>query len=374
MTDPSADDSQSPRTVLFVAGAGRSGTSTMAGLAKILGLHVPQPEVAADATNPRGFAEPQWVVDHHDRLLREAVVQVSDSRPQAWFDTGRISTREPERITTATWLEEHLTVAVERGGRPELVVKDPRLSWFLGLWRVASIRTGARPVFVTMLRPPAEVVGSKQTYYGNKLGSAHLAASWLNMLLHTERATRDSSGPGVGGRVFVRYADLLDDWTRVTMEVGERLQLQSVLHANSEQIRDGHRFVDPSLRRMTQTLDDLALPRRLHELVAETWTALDALAEPDGDSAAAHVTLDQLREAYSDLYAEAEAVSRSSVVHAEHRLRRGPGGPPPAPAGPAPEAAPAPSGVDRVPHGLRAAVPPSVRRGLRRVAGRQRPA
>ncbi|MCW2817141.1 MAG: hypothetical protein JWN84_4596, partial [Nocardioides sp.] len=323
MTDPSALDPDAyPRTVLFVAGAGRSGTSTMAGLMKILGLHVPQPEVAADATNPKGFGEPQWVVDHHDRLLREAVVQVSDSRPQAWFDTGRVSTREPERIATAAWLESHLAVS------PELVVKDPRLSWFLGLWRVAAIRSGARPVFTTMLRPPAEVVGSKQTYYANKLGSAHLAASWLNMLLHTERGTRDSSGEG--DRVFVRYADLLDDWTRVTMDAGERLQLQHVLHANSEQIRDGHRFVDPSLRRMSLTLDDLALPPRLHELVAETWTALNGLAEPGGDTPEAHAGLDQLREAYTDLYAEAEAISRSSVVHAEHRLRRP--GPGPAPA------------------------------------------
>ncbi|MEO9324322.1 sulfotransferase family protein [Nocardioides sp. C4-1] len=350
MSDPVPDY---PRTALFVAGAGRSGTSTMAGLMKILGLHVPQPEVVADATNPKGFGEPQWVVDHHDRLLREALVQVSDSRPEAWFDTGRVSTREPERIATAAWLESHFEVS------PELVVKDPRLSWFLGLWRVAAVRTGARPVFATMLRPPAEVVGSKQTYYANKLGSAHLAASWLNMLLHTERGTRDSD------RVFVRYADLLDDWTRVTMDVGERLQLQHVLHANSEQIRDGHRFVDPSLRRMTQTLDDLGLPKRLHELVSETWDQLNRLAEPGGDTAEAHATLDALREAYADLYAESAAISRSSVVHAEHRLKGR--------ALPAPEPEPAAPGVvDRIPHGVRAAIPPSVRRGLRKAAGRER--
>ena len=80
-----------PRKVLFVAGAGRSGTCTMAGLCSLLGLHVPQPEVVADETNPRGFGEPQWVVDHHDRLLKDAGVQVSDARPNAWFETGRIS-------------------------------------------------------------------------------------------------------------------------------------------------------------------------------------------------------------------------------------------------------------------------------------------
>ena len=35
-----------------------------------------------------------------------------------------------------------------------------------------------------------------------------------------------------------------------------------------------------------------------------------------------HATLDQLREAYVDLYEEAEAISRSSVVAAEQRVKR----------------------------------------------------
>jgi hypothetical protein len=53
VSDPSADPSavdpaDYARKVLFVAGAGRSGTSTMAGLMQIMGLHVPQPEVVAD--------------------------------------------------------------------------------------------------------------------------------------------------------------------------------------------------------------------------------------------------------------------------------------------------------------------------------------
>ncbi|KQQ39611.1 sulfotransferase family protein [Nocardioides sp. Leaf307] len=374
---PTPDPADHPRKVLFVAGAGRSGTSTMAGLMQILGLHVPKPEVVPDETNPKGFGEPAWAVEHHTRLLREAVVQVSDSRPDAWFETGRISTREPERIRTAQWLESHFEVA------SELVVKDPRLSWFLSLWRVAAIRSGATPVFATMLRPPAEVVGSKQKYYANRLGSAHLASSWLNMLLHTERATRESVADG--GRVFVRYSDLLDDWTRETMRVGEQLQLQHVLHATSEQIRDGHRFVDPGLRRVTQTLDDLALPPRLHELTAETWSELNKLAEPGGDQPAVHEALDQLRQGYTDLYAEAEAISRSSVVATEHRMRqggRGPGGGQTGPGGqggpggPKPADAPSPDApvraADRVPHGLRAMVPAPVRRGLRKAAGRER--
>ncbi|GCD89727.1 sulfotransferase family protein [Nocardioides sp. LS1] len=350
-----------PRKVLFVAGAGRSGTSTMAGLMQILGLHVPQPEVVADETNPKGFGEPAWAVEHHDRLLKEAGVQVSDARPDAWFETGRVSTREPERIKTAEWLESHFS---ESPDYTELVVKDPRLSWFLSLWRVAAIRTGATPVFATMLRPPAEVVGSKQKYYANRLGSAHLAASWLNMLLHTERATRESVADG--GRSFVRYADLLDDWTKTTMQVGEQLDLQHLLHAKSEAIRDGHRFVDPGLRRVTQSLADLNLPPRLHEITGDTWHELNKLADPGGDTPEVHAALDSLREAYVELYEEAEAISRSSVVAAEQRVRKqGKGAPRPA--------APAPSSlVDKVPHDLRAKIPPSVRRGVRKALGRSR--
>ena len=350
------DPSTYPRKVLFVAGAGRSGTSTMAGLMRIMGMHVPQPEVVADETNPKGFGEPRWVVDHHDRLLKESLVQVSDSRPEAWFETGRVSTREAERITTAEWLDQHFAV------NPELVVKDPRLSWFIGLWRVAAIRCGGTPVFATMLRPPAEVVGSKQTYYANRLGSAHLAASWLNMLLHTERATRESVADG--GRVFVRYGDLLDDWVKTTMHVAETLQLQHVLHCDSEQIRDGHRFVDPGLRRVSQTLGDLGLPPRLHELTAATWEALNKLADPGGDTPEVHQALDELREAYVDLYEEAAAISRSSVVAAEQRLKRtGKGGPDPAPERRA---------ADVIPHSVRAKVPPEMRQRLRKMFGRSR--
>jgi len=35
----------------------------MSGMLGHLGFHIPQPEVKADDTNPRGFGEPRWVVD-----------------------------------------------------------------------------------------------------------------------------------------------------------------------------------------------------------------------------------------------------------------------------------------------------------------------
>ena len=79
----------SSRRVVYVVGSGRSGTSTMSGTLQTLGLHVPQPEVAADATNPKGFGEPQWVVDLHTELL------VAQQRPGLRRPSARLARRRP---------------------------------------------------------------------------------------------------------------------------------------------------------------------------------------------------------------------------------------------------------------------------------------
>ena len=52
------------RRLVLVVGVGRSGTSLLTGILAQLGFHVPQPEVQADDTNPRGFSEPRWAVAH----------------------------------------------------------------------------------------------------------------------------------------------------------------------------------------------------------------------------------------------------------------------------------------------------------------------
>lgn len=344
------------RRVLFVAGTGRSGTSTLAGIVSRLGLHVPTPEVPADESNPRGFSEPQWAVDVHSAWLAEKLVQVSDARPSAWAATARVAESASARAKVAEWLAPHFDV------HPELVVKDPRLSWFLGLWADAARQVGSVPVYATMLRAPAEVVGSKQTYYANKLGTTHLTASWVNMLLHTELATRGASASEGGrGRAFVRYADLLADWRPTVTEMGETLGLRTVTGADAAHLAAADAFVDPQLHRVSTSLDDLDLPTHLREIAAETWESLNRVADPAADTPAEHAVLDQLREAYVELYEEAAAITRSSQLAARLRGAR------------AAEEQYAASGLlSRIPHGVRAAVPASVRKGLRKALGRSR--
>lgn len=295
------------RRVVLVAGSGRSGTSTVAGILNQLGVHVPQPEVPADETNPRGFYEPQWLVDFHTEALRRAGVQTSDSRPAAWFQAGRTETDAELRDAATQWLSDQFLEA------DEVVLKDPRLIWFLGAWQAAALRVGAQTAVVTMLRPPAEVVTSKRTYYGHR-GEVDSVASWINLMLHTERATRGTT------RAFVGYHDLLDDWTVPMARLGEAFGLQAVNHASAAKIHRVHRFVDPNLHRVDVGWEGLRIPGQLRDLADEAWELLNKLREVD--EPAVHTALDDVRQRYVDYYSDAEAVAMSSVLAAKSKLER----------------------------------------------------
>ena len=287
-----------PRLTLVV-GAGRSGTSTVAGVLRRLGLHVPAPEVISDRTNPKGFAESQWVVDFHDGLLGRARVQVSDARPEAWVHAAAVGRDAEVADTLREWL------ATQLAGGQHLLVKDPRLLWFIPLWVTIAHELGAEPSFVTMLRPPAEVVGSKRASYNRCLDDAHGVASWLNLMLGTERATRGCH------RAFVRYHDLLDDWSATTTGLADRLGLDiDVDLARAEGEID--RFVDPGLRRIRLGWSDLDLPASVADQARETWALLDTLASTGADPAVID-RLDLVHAAHAHGYRQAEATVRSSI-------------------------------------------------------------
>ena len=288
--------------MLLVAGSGRSGTSTFTGIMKLLGMHVPQPEVPADATNPRGFSEPQWVVDFHTRLLRRSHVDMQDSRPSAWELSDRVSATGRTRQRLLTWLAEQFA------SRDNIIVKDPRLSWFLPLWMDAAASVNAAPGVVMLLRRPTEVIGSKKRYYGTNLMQTQLAAAWVNMVLESERRTRGSA------RALVRYDELTAQPRTVVRKLADRLDLRCVQTAAGPSWSAVDRFVDPTLRRVTVTWADLAVPDPLRDVAEATWESLVQLAStPAAAEPRTLATLDELRAAYVRYYAECEAVAASSI-------------------------------------------------------------
>lgn len=299
--------------LILVAGSGRSGTSLLAGILKAFGGYVPQPEVKADASNPAGFGEPQWVVDFHTKLLKSAGVQTSDARPAAW-SMAADAARDPDlQRQLETWVRR------EFKNSDHVVVKDPRLLWFIPLW----IRAGevvAAPCFLTTLRHPLEVIMSKQMSYGEKLHPNNRVAGWLNTMLYTERATRGSR------RAIVRYDDLLTDFISSLTEASERLDLALVERSNPSHARAAARLVDPSLRRARATWSSLDVDDRLVELAEETYGVFDKATSSDIDNKPIKDELDELRQQYVDLYAFSESVAESSILAARKDGKRAGGG------------------------------------------------
>jgi hypothetical protein len=296
------------RTLLLVAGSGRSGTSLFSGLLQRLGFYIPKPEVPADESNPRGFAESQWVVDFHERWLKRTGVQSSDARPAAWAYMAEVAMDESVVRQVAGWLGKQFREA------DHIVIKDPRLSWFLPLWHRSSDEVGAALRVATVLRHPAAVVDSKQRYYGAWQGDVGRTAGWVNQMLFTERATRELK------RAFVRYEDLLDDWPRVVGVAAETLGLTAITEAPTSRLRDAHDFVDRGLSRSrTDWPEDLSMPSALREQADKVWELMSGLA--DRDEAEAWEKLDVARARYIDFYGEAESIAQSSVRAARQGRR-----------------------------------------------------
>ena len=299
--------SASERSLVLVAGSGRSGTSLFAGILQRFGFYVPQPEVPADDTNPRGFAESKWVVEFHARLLKRARVQVSDARPAAWARTADVCLDDAVARQLRTWLADQFRES------DHVVIKDPRLSWFLPLWRRCAEDIDASPRFVTMLRHPAAVIESKRRWYGTWQGDVGRTAGWINQTLFTERATREAP------RTFVRYDDLLDDWTRAVGRVGDVLDLAIIRDAPASSMRQIHQFVDRTLSRSQSSWDDSGMPPALRERADEVWALMSRLAEDAADPESLVDELEAARAGYVGFYEEAEAIAQSSIQASSHR-------------------------------------------------------
>ncbi|GAA1909768.1 sulfotransferase [Nocardioides marmoribigeumensis] len=304
------------QALVLVSGSGRSGTSTVAGTLKKLGLAVPQPEIAPDETNPRGYFEPAWVVDFQKRTLADAEVKTNDARPDA------ASLVHPALVERRDELERWLRGQLDSdlAGR-DVVVKDPRSFWLMPLWREVVDSVGLRLSSLTMLRHPAEVAGSRELHYlkgadeelrrAREVGNV---AGWLNAVLIQEDLTRDMS------RTFVPYADLISDWRAAASRIATQLQLPYDVPAPSQH-HEVDDFIDANLRRSQRQWSDLDVPVALVDLAETTWQAMNALVSDPADAAALR-DIDAAREGYAELHRQAAAIVQDDTAARVRQARR----------------------------------------------------
>ncbi len=302
----------SPTPLVLVSGSGRSGTSSLAGALKRLGLHVPQPEVPASETNPRGFYEPQCVIDFHKRHLKELALFNIDSRPAAVDLVARHVESGAPTAELHEWLAGQL--AEQHVGAEQIVVKDPHAFWFAQVWEQVTAELDVDLRWLTALRHPAEVVGSRDiAYLSSQSDDLRLTketsnvAGWVHAALLTEKAGRGSK------RSFVKYADLLADWRAALAPVQEQLDLTfntelGNTDVSSREHHDVDDFIEPSMRRSTLTWDDVRTPDWLREMAEEVWHLLGTLTTWPHD-ADAQARLDEIHADYAARYADAVALT-----------------------------------------------------------------
>ncbi len=301
-TSPARPDVQPGTPLVLVSGSGRSGTSSLAGTLKRLGLHVPQPEVEASETNPRGFYEPQWVIDFHKRHLKELALFNIDSRPAA---VDLVAAYVESGIPTAElheWLAGQLDAS-------QIVVKDPHAFWFAQVWEQVTAELDVDLRWLTALRHPAEVVGSREiAYLSSQSDDLRLTketsnvAGWVHAALLTEQAGRGSR------RAFVRYGDLLADWRTALAPVQQQLELDFNTDLSSTEHHDVDDFIEPSMRKSQLTWDDVRTPDWLRDMAEEVWQLLGVLTASPQDEAT-QARLDQIHEDYNARYVDAVALT-----------------------------------------------------------------
>ncbi|MDN5852259.1 MAG: sulfotransferase family protein [Actinomycetia bacterium] len=315
MSEPIHETDATGGRLVLITGTGRSGTSTASGTLSHLGLHVPGPYLGANRSNPKGFFESRWAVKFHKRLYKRASINDFDGRP----DAVRLVR---EAITPA--MRDELLAFLERvsKGHEQVVVKDPRTVWCQALWGDTAAEAGLSIRYLSMLRHPAEVLGSRTEYYASgadadrrRYYATCSLGRWINSCVVNERETRGAR------RTFVRYVDLLGDWRTTMRKVRDDLSITYDTELTDDAAHPVDEFIDPDLRRVQVGWDDVDVPAHLRDIAEETWQTLCVLADTDGHDQAASERIDDLGDAYAQTLRDAQAIAHDASEQAVNKAK-----------------------------------------------------
>ncbi|MCV7398937.1 sulfotransferase family protein [Mycobacterium fragae] len=210
----------------------RSGTSALTRVLSLCGATLPSGMKGADSHNLSGYWEPRAsLLINHSILRRNGSTMFDPSlrlQEEGAFDAK-------EKAACIAKIEAFLN---RLPAAPLLVIKDLQITVLSGLWFEAAHQAGFDVAAVNAVRHPQEVLASLSTFL-RRTSSELASAGWLKYTLLAERHTR-----GVP-RVFVDYANLLDDWRREITRISTALAVD--LNIRDEDAID--EFLRPGLRR-----------------------------------------------------------------------------------------------------------------------------
>lgn len=220
--------------LLFVVGAGRSGTSAITRVLSLCGATLPDRVLRPGSGNPSGYWEAVVAIKRNDQFLSAANSSYHD--PSLVLGPVPPVARDRHFKNIRSFLRALPPADL-------VVIKDPRISGLVDAWDEAARALGFVPKYVHIFRNPADVAASLNYRYGFPL--EHSLALWLKYNLLPERATRGSI------RMFASYEEMLADWRCIVRRCNEDLSLKLELNAEVD------RFLSPELHHnRTGRLDD----------------------------------------------------------------------------------------------------------------------
>ncbi len=258
----------------------RSGTSAITRVLGLCGGALPaRSALDRHDSNPLGHWEPRLIVEAHERFLARSGVRWDDifDYPSEIFGSEHADSVR-ERLTA---------IARREYGRADLfILKDPRLSRLLPLWRPVLERLDCEPRAVIAVRNPINVAASIRRRDG--WDEYRALAVWTRYMLAAERDTRDMP------RCFVRHEDLVDDWRSTIGKIAQRIDVP--LDVESQAVaREVDAFVRDDLMHHRNADSDLFERSDIADCIKQVYRCCCAAA--DGEAMDTNV-LDAVAEAF----------------------------------------------------------------------------
>ena len=187
----------SERSAYLVLGMHRSGTSATAQLLALAGAELPDNVMPGDEHNAKGYFEPWKISVFNDQRLRAGGA--------AWDDPFNLPYSPLAPQDEAVWRERAVALfRAEFGEALHPLLKDPRVSVLLPMWREVLDAAQMPARVVIPVRGPLAVAGSLSRRDAFPVEKSVLL--WTIYMLAAEAHTRDLP------RAFVSYDGLLTDW------------------------------------------------------------------------------------------------------------------------------------------------------------------
>jgi hypothetical protein len=266
------------RTCILVLGMHRSGTSAFARVASLLGAALPRDLNTGTVRNPVDHWEPMPLVECHDRMLWATGGRWCDWRAFRPDDSAAgLLDRFRNEISGI--------VAEQFGSAPLFVLKDPRISRFVPLYRDILTELAIAPRYLLVLRNPLAVMMSLRTR--DEMTPDFAALLWLRHMLDAERATRGEP------RAIASYERLMAGWRPVMADVAAGLGLSWPISPQTAAAKIDA-FLRPAMQHHSFSDRDLENRTEIWFWGKETYDSLRLLEQNPG-SLPALATLDRVR-------------------------------------------------------------------------------